>query len=281
MTYDSIHILGERGFLGRNLKRWFGQKGLLYVSRADVVINCRGWPDVAGCKIDTIKSMRSNNISANEAARHAKAVGAKFVQISTDYVFGGEFGGYTELHPPMPTTIYGKHKLEAEIAVKEICPDAIIIRTSALYGPGWRTGEWLNTQSTVDCWDCHNSPTYIDNLAEAIWEILTLGLSGKFHVAGPKASRFDFFLWYCQVFHPRPFELVNVQRPDDCLVPKDLSLNTELTRQHLSTPFADLITGMMRWKQLVKDTDETTRTVRREDGTTLLPAQASDPRITV
>lgn len=61
-------------------------------------------------------------------------IGAKLVLISTDYVFDGIRGNYAETDKPNPVNFYGLTKLEAERIVAETLPEALIVRTSVLYG---------------------------------------------------------------------------------------------------------------------------------------------------
>ena len=75
------------------------------------------------------------NVRATEAlARAAAGRGAKFVFISTDYVFDGKTPPYKENAIPNPINVYGLTKLIAERIVLQHCPDALIIRVSILYG---------------------------------------------------------------------------------------------------------------------------------------------------
>lgn len=67
-------------------------------------------------------------------AKICDRIGAKIVYVSTDYVFGGEKGLYTEEDEPNPADYYALPKLEGERYVMEICKDYVIVRTSVLHG---------------------------------------------------------------------------------------------------------------------------------------------------
>ena len=64
----------------------------------------------------------------------AKANGARLVYISTDYVFDGEDGPYSEDADVNPINAYGKHKLEAEQLVLAEVPNSLVIRITNVYG---------------------------------------------------------------------------------------------------------------------------------------------------
>ncbi len=147
-------------------------------------------------------AMASVNVtgSANVAVA-AHAAGARLVHLSTDVVFDGtrERGGYTERDQPSPITEYGRTKLAAERAVQAAKPDALIVRTSLIYG-GAVAGphERLVTEAVngldvgffTDEWRC---PVQVDDMAVALLELAMGELCGPLHVAGADAvSRFEF-----------------------------------------------------------------------------------------
>ncbi|MCB0957519.1 MAG: sugar nucleotide-binding protein, partial [Ilumatobacter sp.] len=63
-------------------------------------------------------------------------VGARLVHMSTDMVFAGRAADYTEADPPDAVLDYGRWKAEAEAAVADACPEAVLVRASLLYGTG-------------------------------------------------------------------------------------------------------------------------------------------------
>jgi dTDP-4-dehydrorhamnose reductase len=127
---------------------------------------------------------------AEAAARAAAAVEARLVHLSTDVVFGGDREGlYTEADEPRPVTEYGRWKAEAELAVAAAHPEALIVRTSLLYG-GARPGFQERLAADPDAVffsDELRCPIQVGDLAEALLELAEgplAGLSGVLHVAG-------------------------------------------------------------------------------------------------
>lgn len=143
------------------------------------------------------------------AARAGRALGAGFVYYSSDYVFDGARGPYSEEDPPRPLSVYGKTKLEGEQAVLSEIPRALVIRTTVVYGPErqrknfvyqllqrCRSGERMRVPV-----DQLSSPTYSEDLAAASVALAERGAGGLFHVAGAAVlSRYAFARLACQVF---------------------------------------------------------------------------------
>jgi dTDP-4-dehydrorhamnose reductase len=169
--------------------------------RPSVVVHTAAETDVDLCETDH-EHARMINVegTANVAEACAKS-GARMIFISTDYVFDGTKGNYSEADQPNPISYYGHSKLEAERIVISKLPNALILRTSVLYG--WHPSKlnfatWvikgLRERQTLRVVKDHiNSPTLADNLAKAIRSAIERNSNGLLHVAGSeRISRFDF-----------------------------------------------------------------------------------------
>jgi dTDP-4-dehydrorhamnose reductase len=137
---------------------------------------------------------------------HVVATGRRVVYFSSDYVFAGDKGPYREGDPVQPLCVYGEHKLAAERALP---PDALILRTTVVYGPEWQGKNFIyRLRSTLR--DGHRlrvphdqigSPTYAPNLARAAVALERAGCTGVYHVAGPaRVSRYELALAAAEVF---------------------------------------------------------------------------------
>jgi dTDP-4-dehydrorhamnose reductase len=121
----------------------------------------------------------------------AHRVGARLIHLSTDLVFDGEQGApYDEDSEPRPVMAYGAAKLEAERLTLREHPDALVVRTSLLYGktePGPQ--ELLALRDDVDFYrDEIRCPTLVSELAAALLELADRGeLTGVLHLAAPDA----------------------------------------------------------------------------------------------
>jgi dTDP-4-dehydrorhamnose reductase len=144
-----------------------------------------------------------NADGARHVARAARAVGARLVHVSSDAIFAGAADRpLVEEDPADPVTEYGATKAAAEVAVRAADPDAVLARTSLLYGgPGRPASPHEELALAVACGerdmtfftDEVRSPVQVDDLAAALLELATLRVAGPLHVAGADAvSRLDF-----------------------------------------------------------------------------------------
>lgn len=173
---------------------------------------------------------------AQAAARAAVSVGARFLFTSTDLVFDGRLGHYDEGMVATPIMPYGRMKLQAEAAVKDAAPGAVILRPSLIIGesgimlrPAYETGSLLRGQPLSLFADEWRSPVHVDDVARAAWELCVSEVSGTFHFGGPeRLSRLELGRIICALYKFNPALLREAKRPEDR--PRDTSLNsTRLT----------------------------------------------------
>ncbi len=174
---------------------------------------------------------------ARVAAHAAAAGGARFIFTSTDLVFDGRAGNYSEDAPALPVMPYGQLKIEAEAAVRDAAPDAVILRPSLMAGesgirqrPAYECDLLVRGQPVDLYTDEWRSPLHVDDVARAAWELCSMDVSGTFHLGGPeRLSRLEFGRALCRMFRFDPSLLREARRPADR--PRDTSLDsTRLTR---------------------------------------------------
>jgi dTDP-4-dehydrorhamnose reductase len=104
--------------------------------RPEIVVNCAAWTAVDGAETCQGEAHAVNGLGAGYVAAGCAAIGARLVQVSTDYVFGGDGERpYGEGDRPAPCTAYGRSKLAGEQAVLGLLPDSgYVVRTAWLYG---------------------------------------------------------------------------------------------------------------------------------------------------
>ncbi len=207
-----VIITGARGTLGSALVRACGGRGLACAACAredlDVtsagaieeafarfrpwaVINAAGYVRVDDAEEDEDRCFRLNAAAPALLAAACGRWGARFVTFSSDLVFdGGSASPYVESDAPSPVNVYGASKAAAEKEVLSLFPDALVIRTSAFFGPWDRHNfltlvlERLAGRSTfVAADDLTVSPTYVPHLVEATLDLLLDGESGIWHLA--------------------------------------------------------------------------------------------------
>jgi dTDP-4-dehydrorhamnose reductase len=114
----------------------------------------------------------------------AERAGARLLHVSTDLVFDGEHAPYGEEDEPRPVSAYGRAKLAAERLVPA---DALIVRTSLLYGKPGPQEALAARDDVVFHTDEIRCPTHVADLAAALLELAGLDVTGVLHVAGPDA----------------------------------------------------------------------------------------------
>lgn len=154
-----------------------------------VVINAAARTDVDGCEKDRRGAFAVNAEGAANVALSCREQGVRLVHLSTDYVFDGLKGSpYTEGDPPNPQSAYGKSKLCGEDDVRRIVPRHIVVRTSWLFGPRGKNfidtilaaAASRNVLQVVS--DQKGSPTYVNDLAEAIRRLIETDYRGTVNV---------------------------------------------------------------------------------------------------
>ena len=147
-----------------------------------------------------VRQLREVLSPAEVLAAACAGAGARFVHVSTDYVFDGRGEApYAEDYPTEPNTAYGRTKLVGEQRVMAVDPEALIARTSWVFGPGKnfvaailrqarlrRTGEVEGPLSVVD--DQQGCPTYAADLAAAVRALVAKEAHGIFHVSNRGAT---------------------------------------------------------------------------------------------
>ncbi len=158
--------------------------------RPDVVINCAAYTDVDGCETDPGMARRVNVEGAENAASAASAAGCPIVHISTDFVFDGRKSApYTEEDAPAPLSEYGRSKRAGEERVAAVAADHLIVRTSWSYGAGRaHFVDAIRSRAAnggplkvVD--DQFGSPTYVVDLARALYHLILREARGLVHFA--------------------------------------------------------------------------------------------------
>ena len=189
-----LHVTGATGYLGSELVRLrpdastervevrdaAAVRGLFVRVRPEVVIHTAYRQDE-----DDVNTIGSENV-----ARAAAHVGARLVHLSTDVVFDGRKGSaYVEDDPLSPVTDYGRAKAEAEARVTAAHPEALLVRTSLLYGGAEPSKHELAARDPELTFFTNEirSPVHVSDLAHALLELAELDVAGPLHVAGADA----------------------------------------------------------------------------------------------
>jgi len=167
----------------------------------DIIINCAAYTNVDRCEEHVDLAMSVNGSGPGFLAEVVKEIDAVLVHISTDFVFDGEKRKpYIEEDMPNPLSVYGKSKLEGEQQILQTgLKQYFIVRTSWLYGAGGNNfvetmirlaKEKIELKVVADQ---HGSPTWTEDLAQAIFALLQTSDYGIYHYSNDgECSWFDF-----------------------------------------------------------------------------------------
>lgn len=155
------------------------------------VVNCAAYTNVDKAEVEQDLAFIVNRDAVENIALACRQVDARLIHISTDFVFDGEKGSlYDPADQPNPLNVYGASKLAGEQVLGELLPlHSMIIRTAWLYSVDG--SNFVKTmlrlmgeqESLGVVADQLGSPTYADELADAIWRIIggSLFNAGIFH----------------------------------------------------------------------------------------------------
>jgi len=158
----------------------------------DVVVHAGAWTAVDACEDDPDRALRVNALGTRHVQEAARIVGARLCYVSTDYVFDGTASQpYDEWAEPHPRSVYGRSKRGGEV---EVDPGGLIVRCSWLCG--YRGANFVKTMLRLAgerdeigvVADQHGCPTFADDLAGAIHQLVVARMSGTFHITNQGAT---------------------------------------------------------------------------------------------
>ena len=161
-------------------------------TRPDVIIHCAALANVDTAEKNGALAYRLNAEAPAAIAAAAARQGIRLIHISTDAVFDGTKGDYTESDMPHPLNTYAHSKLKGEEAVAELNPDALIARV-VFYGwsiVGKRSlaeffyNHLTMEQTVMGFTDMIFTPLYVGHLAEILLKLAAGNQHGLFHVFG-------------------------------------------------------------------------------------------------
>lgn len=167
----------------------------------DFIINTAAFTNVDLCETERETAWKINVKGVEYLAEAARIIDAHLIHISSDYIFDGAEGPYPENAKPNPIGYYGRTKLASENALKISGTINTILRTNVLYGIAdsrpdfvrWviksvREGKQINIVT-----DQVNNPTFIDDLVQAINQVIEFRKQGIYNIGGREfLSRFEF-----------------------------------------------------------------------------------------
>ena len=185
-------------------------KKLVSGYQPDYIVNTAAMTDVDGCETHKEKCWKINVDAVDNLIYAVRKIGTKIIHLSSDYVFDGKSGPYSETSIPKPLGYYGKSKLASEnlLIAGEI--EYAIVRTMVLYGDGvdirsnfvtWLIEKLRAEQTVKIVTDQFGNPTLVDDLAHAIFQIIGHKKWDLYHISGSELiDRFHFALKIADIF---------------------------------------------------------------------------------
>ena len=159
------------------------------------IVNAGGYVRVDQAESDLERCMRENTLGPTVLALACVRHALRFMTFSSDLVFDGAKGQpYVESDAPNPLGVYGRSKLEAEQRVLEADPQALVIRTSAFFGPWDQHNFVTQALNALDAGqpfqaarDVTVSPTYVPDLVNVALDLLIDHEHGLWHLTNGQA----------------------------------------------------------------------------------------------
>ncbi len=158
-------------------------------TRAEWIVLSAAYTNVDGCESNAELAFSVNRDGAVNVARAARAIGARLMFLSSDYVFDGEKTTPYETNDLRnPQSVYGRTKADAEIALLDLIPECCIVRTSWLFGVGGKCfpDTILKLAASRPSLDVVNDqrgcPTYVVDLARSIISLCRKNAEEIIHV---------------------------------------------------------------------------------------------------
>ena len=220
---EKILIIGASGLVGNNCHRYFSSKEELKVIgtyftyqtegtvffdtlnpknadnfdihkfNPDVIVHTGALTWVDYCEEHQQESFQKTVVSTKNVIQLCQELDARMVFISTDYIFGGKKGPYLEDTRTQPLSIYGKHKLEAELLVRSEINDHLILRITNVYGDEERNKNFI-ARLLVEFkegkklelglpYDQYSTPINAWDIGRAMYLLLKDHKQGIYHIA--------------------------------------------------------------------------------------------------
>jgi dTDP-4-dehydrorhamnose reductase len=215
------------------------------------------------CETHHKEALTLNTFGTRELAKAACHLGVKLIYLSTDLVFNGEKGMYSEADTPAPLSYYAKTKYLGELEIMNNSSFYVTLRLSLLYGRGngWnqnfleRMEEQASRNSKLSLFtDQFRTPLFVEDTIYAIDRFIEdKTLKGLFHLGGPeRMSRFQFGELFCKIFGFPQTLLVPSRLADSKMIApgsRDFSLKSNKTHNYLKmnlTPVEEGLRSLLR-----------------------------------
>lgn len=233
----------------------------LLAEKPDIIINSAAYTNVDGSETEKELCWNTNVRAVENIIDAAVLFNPILIQISTDYVFDGKKGWYTESDKPDPRGNYARSKYAAENIIAGSPMEYIIARTQILYGLGnkiklnfvsWVISRLKNNEKIRVVYDQVGNPTLTDDFSESLYRLVEKEEYGLFHISGKEViNRYEFALKIAEVFE-LDSSLIEKIATDDLKQPAPRPLNSSFIIDKLVNKIewepAGVTSGLKRFK---------------------------------
>jgi dTDP-4-dehydrorhamnose reductase len=193
---QGVHTIHATTHVELDVTKFNAVRQMVNDIKPDVVIHCAAWTDVDGCARDPERAIQVNGLGAGNVAVASANIGAATMYVSTNEVFDGQKpnSAYREYDGCAPANPYGYSKFVGEQEVMRLNPKHYIVRTAWLFAHGGknfmqsminaaRAGKNLRVVT-----DEIGNPTYTNDLADAMLQLIETGRFGTYHLVNAGAT---------------------------------------------------------------------------------------------
>ena len=277
----SLIIFGGSGQLGKSLSSLFPEaisyshssdnrkaditnferlKEIFESEKPEIVINASAFTNVDACELEKERAFAVNSLGVMNIASLCREYSSKFIHFSTDYVFSGNKGQYSEDSVPDPINYYGFSKSIGDAYALSL-PPSLVIRTSGVYGYGKNFPRFvynnLNAGKTVNVIEGYYSPITSELLARSVKYLIEhdKNISGILNIAGERISRFDLAKTIATTFNFNSDLIAKTQKLPNmkALRPYDSSLDISKAKRIIDFDFYSIDANMRSFRKILGD----------------------------
>lgn len=210
-SVEDAPVINGQEYRQINITRREDVKDLVYDFYPDVIINAAAYTNVDLSEKEREQAWKTNVKGVEYIAEVSRVIDSHIVHISTDYIFNGKKGPYSENDKPSPLGYYARTKLASENVLRISGTYYTILRTNVLYGIAhnsrpdfvrWVVNSVREGKEIKIVTDQINNPTFIDDLVQAISKVIEYKKYGVYNIGGKEfLSRYDFTMKIADFFH--------------------------------------------------------------------------------
>ena len=208
-VYGTYHKRKKEGLAKLDIRNKKDVQSIFAKIKPDLVFHPAAEPHVDLCEEKKSLTYKTNVEGTKNVAEACAKWGAKLVYFSSDYVFDGKNGPYSEAAKPCPVSEYGRQKAECEAIIKKSLKGYIIVRTTVVFGYDTDSKNFamqmlklsLDGQKRKIPVDQYSNPTYVKDLANACRALVKGNKNGVYNIVGDDyVNRHEFAAMCAEIF---------------------------------------------------------------------------------